>query len=91
MRSPTFGRMTNTAHTQDAPGAAAQSGSGRTCDPMAERCFACDRKLGRSPLLVDTRDGQLVYVGRECAKMIRAGGSAGWQPPKGGPRLWVLP
>jgi len=52
-------------------------------------CFACDRPLGRSPQLVDTRDAQLVYVGAECFKKIRTAGDSGWQPPKGGPRLYL--
>jgi hypothetical protein len=50
-------------------------------------CFACGRKLGNNPRLVDTRDGQMVYVGSECAKKIT---KAGWQPPKGGPKLYPL-
>jgi hypothetical protein len=55
-----------------------------------ERCFACDKKLGRHPAVADTRDDQAVYVGSECYKLIRAAGEAGYQPPKGGPRLWVM-
>lgn len=54
------------------------------------KCFACDRELGKNPALVDTRDDQLVNVGRECLKLIKAAGKNGYQPPKGGPRLWVL-
>lgn len=38
--------------------------------------------------MVDTRDDQLVFVGSECFKQIT---EAGWQPPKGGPRLYPLP
>lgn len=53
-----------------------------------DKCFACGRKLGKSPALVDTRDGQTVYVGRECAKMVT---TEGWQPPKGGPKLYPMP
>jgi len=56
-----------------------------------ERCFACGRRLGRYPTLVDTRDDQRVFVGRECAIEIERAGEAGWQPPKGGPRLWPIP
>lgn len=56
---------------------------------MIGRCFACDRKLGRNPALVDTRDSQMVFVGRECWRQIKAAGEAGWQPPKGGPRLYL--
>ena len=55
------------------------------------RCFACDRKLGRNPCLADTRDAQIVYVGTECYKLIKAAGEAGYQPPKGGPRLYRIP
>jgi hypothetical protein len=54
-----------------------------------ERCFACGRKLGRNPHLVDTRGGQAVFVGRECFKLIQVAGDTGYQP-KGGPRLWLL-
>jgi hypothetical protein len=57
---------------------------------MAAKCFACDRRLGRDPLLVDTRDGQLVHVGSECGKLVIEAGELGYQPPKGGPRLWPL-
>lgn len=55
-----------------------------------ERCFACGRRLGRNPLLVDTRDDQQVFVGRECAKHVLSAGEDGWQPPKGGPRLFPI-
>lgn len=55
-----------------------------------ERCFACDRKLGKHPKLVATREsGQSnVYVGSECYRQIRKTTDKGWQPPKGGPRLY---
>lgn len=56
-----------------------------------ERCFACGRRLGKTPLLVDTRDGQEVFVGRECGKLVLAAGDDGWLPPKGGPRLFPIP
>lgn len=58
---------------------------------MSEDCFACGRKLGKSPQLVDTRDDQTVYVGRECYRLIKAAGSNGYQSPLGGPRLFLLP
>lgn len=56
-----------------------------------DKCFACDRPLGRlgPEWMADTRDGQLVYVGRECFRKIKGAGALGWQPPKGGPRLWL--
>lgn len=57
---------------------------------MSDRCFACDRKLSRSYALVDTRDDQVVYVGSECFKLIAAAGDNGYQPPKGGPRLYPI-
>lgn len=58
---------------------------------MIERpdpCFACGRALGRTPMIADTLDGQLVFVGRECGREIEAGGKNGWQPSRGGPRLY---
>lgn len=58
---------------------------------MSDKCFACDRKLGKSPMLVDTHDDQFVYVGRDCGRLITAAGESGYQPPKGGPRLYPLP
>jgi hypothetical protein len=57
---------------------------------MTHKCFACDKKLGKNPVLVDTRDAQTVFVGRECFKLIKASGDKGYQPPKGGPRLWTI-
>lgn len=57
---------------------------------MSEKCFACDKKLGGMPELADTRDDQLVYVGRDCAAKIRAAGERGYQPSKGGPKLYPL-
>ena len=59
-------------------------------DGIALRCFACDRKLGKNPKLVDTRDAQLVFVGSECHKMIVQAGESGYQPPLGGPRLFLI-
>ena len=53
-------------------------------------CFACGKKLGKAPRLVDTRDDQTVYIGRECYKLVVAAGAEGYQPPRGGPRLWLL-
>jgi hypothetical protein len=57
---------------------------------MADRCFACDRRLGQSSVLVEAEDDQTVYVGRDCARKIEAAGEYGYQPPKGGPRLYTL-
>lgn len=56
-----------------------------------ERCFACDRPLGGDMSIhsADTRDDQIVYVGSECFKKIKAAREKGYQPPKGGPRLWL--
>lgn len=56
-----------------------------------EQCFACGRRLGKSPVRVDTRDDQTVLVGRDCARLIRAAGEQGYHPPQGGPRLYPLP
>ena len=54
------------------------------------RCFACDRKLGVNPYPADTRDSQWVYVGSECYKLIKQAGAEGYQPPLGGPRLYLI-
>lgn len=56
-----------------------------------DRCFACGRKLGSTKLIeADTLEDQRVFVGPECAKHIRTAGDRGWQPPRGGPRLYPL-
>jgi hypothetical protein len=57
---------------------------------MGDKCFACDRKLGRNPALADTRDAQIVFVGSECFKEIKKAGEDGYQPPGGGPRLYLV-
>lgn len=57
----------------------------------ATKCFACDRPLGRNPMLADTRDGQLVFVGSDCFAQIQFAAKSGqpWQPKKGGPCLFL--
>lgn len=54
------------------------------------KCFACDKRLGKNPKMVDTRDAQIVFVGSECFKMIEKAGESGYQPPKGGPKLYEV-
>lgn len=55
-------------------------------------CFACGRKIGPREKLydADTLDDQRVYVGASCMKKIQKAGVAGFQPEKGGPRLWTI-
>lgn len=55
-----------------------------------QQCFACDKRLGQIPHVADTRDDQFVLVGSECYKRIKAAGESGYQPPKGGPRLYLI-
>lgn len=55
---------------------------------MRDKCFACDRKLLSRRFKADTRDGQIVDVGPDCYKLIKATGEQGYQPPLGGPRLY---
>lgn len=58
-----------------------------------ERCYACDMMLSeKRPLrLVNVaREDQNVEVGPECFKRVKAAGANGWQPPKGGPRLYPV-
>lgn len=52
------------------------------------RCFACAKPL-KNAEIADTRDGQIVFVGSDCFQKIRASGQDGYQPPLGGPRLWM--
>lgn len=56
-----------------------------------ELCFACEAPMLNGGKLVDTRDGQSVFVGSECYKRIQEVGGSGWQPLKGGPRLYLIP
>ena len=57
---------------------------------MPTKCFACDRPIKGQPCTVDTRDDQTVFVGPDCFKHVMAAGDAGYQPPKGGPRLYPM-
>lgn len=56
----------------------------------AARCFACGARLTASRRLVTCEDDQTVHVGPERWRKIRGGDTSGWQPPKGGPRLYLL-
>ncbi len=52
------------------------------------KCFACDKPTGAHPAFARVvGETSLVYVGSECAKLIKKAGKRGYQPPKGGPRL----
>lgn len=53
------------------------------------RCYACDRRLTASKYLVTCSDEQTAFVGSECFKHIRRAPD-GWQPAKGGPRLFLI-
>ncbi|TXH57555.1 MAG: hypothetical protein E6Q97_04255 [Desulfurellales bacterium] len=58
-----------------------------------ERCYACDLLLSaKRPLrLVNVaREDQNVEVGPECYRNVQAAGADGWQPSKGGPRLYPI-
>ncbi len=46
-----------------------------------EKCFLCGRKLGKHPMLADTRDDQIVAIGSECAKLVRQAGELGYGGP----------
>jgi hypothetical protein len=62
---------------------------------VTERCFACDRVIkdtgdsARSHL-VECIDEQTAFIGPECFRKVKRAGVDGWQPPKGGPRLFCL-
>lgn len=51
-------------------------------------CFACNKPL-KEARHAQTSDDQNVYVGRECSRRISAMGIHGYQPPLGGPRLYM--
>lgn len=55
-----------------------------------EKCYACGKRLGKYPHVADTLEDQIVYVGSECYKLILQSDIIGYQPPKGGPRLYPL-
>lgn len=56
-----------------------------------ERCFACGLAFrGGIKTMVETSDLQRVYVGKTCFEYIKAAGGIGYQPPKGGPRLYLF-
>jgi hypothetical protein len=66
--------------------------STHTATAKEPRCFACDRPLKPGRIhWADTRDGQLVHVGLECWRKIALAGDEGYQPPLGGPRLFLVP
>ena len=58
---------------------------------MYDKCFACGKRLSGNPYVSDTRDAQIVYVGSDCYRRIRIAGDEGYQPPRGGPRLYLCP
>jgi hypothetical protein len=67
---------------------------GEACS-QDEKCYACGRPFRRNShgLIVFhpealTIDGQRQFVGADCMKRITAAGPAGFQPERGGPRLF---
>lgn len=56
---------------------------------MMAQCFACGKLLKRQRLAA-CLDEQTVEVGPDCFKKIAAAGRDGFQPPRGGPRLFTL-
>lgn len=55
------------------------------------KCFACDRELPMTKMhLVACIDDQAVWVGSECFKHIKRSGIEGYQPPRGGPKLYTI-
>jgi hypothetical protein len=57
---------------------------------MIEKCFLCGRALPKSRQQADTRDDQIVLVGRDCYRKIEAAGEAGYptSPRPGYVRLY---
>jgi len=52
-------------------------------------CFSCDKQLGKYPALVTCHDEQDVFVGSKCYRLIKSAGIQGYQPPLGGPKLYL--
>ena len=59
---------------------------------MTERCFCCGKPLRnmRRAEKVFCDDDQAPLVGSDCAKLVKAAGRDGYQPPAfpRGPRVW---
>jgi hypothetical protein len=55
-----------------------------------ERCFACGKPLHGDGERVACIDDQEPMVGSDCFKKIRKSGAEGYQPKRGGPRLYTL-
>ena len=64
----------------------------RTRDRGQEPCFACGRAISGRQYWVITEDGgQTVMVGRNCYNEVRKADKAGgYQPPDGGPKLFLI-
>lgn len=58
---------------------------------LKERCYACGKAMRSRPNNVWTIDGQPQPVGRDCFKKVQSALGMGWQPPRGGPRLFLHP
>ena len=58
---------------------------------MKQRYYACDRAMKPAGAPVYTADdgGQRQFVGPDCYLQVQAAASAGFQPPRGGPRLYA--
>ena len=55
-------------------------------------CFCCGKTLHMMCALtrVTCADDQTVLVGNECLKHIKKAKFEGYQPPKGGPKLYLM-
>jgi hypothetical protein len=57
---------------------------------VENKCFSCEKTITGKTNLVTTMDGETVFVGPICYKKIVESGELGYQPPLGGPRLYLL-
>ena len=53
-------------------------------------CYACGRDMRCAGFAVRTSDGQHQEVGKDCYQHVKRGAENGWQPRRGGPRLYTL-
>jgi hypothetical protein len=55
---------------------------------LREQCFACGEPIKSAARAVWTRDPQRQFVGLDCFRKVAHAGAEGYQPDKGGPRLF---
>lgn len=61
-----------------------------TRSSWSESCFICGRPLkDATARIVACADDQFPWVGPDCYTLVLDAGRAGYQSPRGGPRVWT--